>query len=88
MLYSAVSDVQITFWLRVNEFTSVNVARVQRHAAKMGLQNKQSRFFMLYSAVSDVQLTFLLRVNELASDNVAGIKLPQFAIPAVIIAIL
>jgi hypothetical protein len=43
---------------------------------------------MLYSAVSDVQLTFLLRVNELASDNVAGIKLPQFAIPAVIIAIL
>jgi len=43
--------------LRVNEFTSANVASGQAGSA---------------CAVSDVQLTFMLRVSEFTSDNVAS----------------
>ena len=38
LINSAVSDVQVTILFKVSEFTSDNVARVQRHAAQ---KNKQ-----------------------------------------------
>jgi hypothetical protein len=38
--HSAVSEVQVRTLIRVSEFMSVNVARVQRHAAKKNAGHK------------------------------------------------